>query len=375
MGHRRFSLSRRAWLLGASAGAATSALPPRAAAGPAEPEPGLRMTLVYKGAPPDLCVCDQALRVLPDGSWAIFLMTGGDTEPRKENYIALCRSADQGVTWSKPEPVLRFADRACLLSEAYVHGTEITIHGVHHGGYFENWRNFTITSADNGAHWSEPVPFAPLPRRAFIRNRYLASWGEWMLPYQRYDAPGAPEASPLRDGAHQHARNGVLISADEGRSWIRSAECDPVAGWAENNVVELSNGRLAMLIRADGKGCLLRTESGDRGRTWGAVQSSDIPNPGSKFRLHRLQDGRIVLIHNPNGTPGLRNPLAVWISEDDMRTWPYRRVITAFPGQLQYPDGFIDEAAGMAHFAFDYNRHDLLYTGAPISSRISSSGI
>ena len=53
---------------------------------------------VYKGSPPDHCVCDQALRQLPNGDWVIIFMTGGDHEPRIENYIAVCRSKDRGAT-------------------------------------------------------------------------------------------------------------------------------------------------------------------------------------------------------------------------------------------------------------------------------------
>lgn len=43
-----------------------------------------------------------------------------------------------------------------------------------------------------------------------------------------------------------------------------------------------------------------------------------------------------------------------------MASWAHRRVISEFPIQLQYPDGFVDEKGGYAHFAFDYNRHDLI---------------
>lgn len=121
-----------------------------------------------------------------------------------------------------------------------------------------------------------------------------------------------------------------------------------------------------MLIRADGVGCLLRSESTDHGRTWSPPERADIPNPGTKFRLHRLGTGRIVLIHNPNPKCGVRNPLALWASDDDMNTWRFKRVLTDFPGQLQYPDGFVDEEEGYVHFAFDYNRHDLIYVGAKL---------
>jgi len=321
---------------------------------------------VYKGTPPDHCVCDQALRQLPNGDWAIFFMTGGDHEPRKDNYIAVCRSADRGKTWTRPQPVLRFPDKACLLSEVIVHHEQVRIFGVSHGGRFEDWRNFTITSNDNGRTWGDPVPFDPMPRRTFVRNLYISTWGEWFLPYQTYDTVPEPAASPLNDGSHKKALNGVLVSSDEGRTWTRSADCGPTPGWAENNVVELSDGRLVMLIRADGQGCLLRSESSDRGRTWSAPQRSDVGNPGSKFRLYRLSTGRIVLVHNANPTPGVRNPLALWASDDDMQTWPHRRVLVDFPGRLQYPDGFVDEEAGYVHFAFDYNRHDLIYVGAKL---------
>ncbi len=325
-----------------------------------------RMTHVYKGSPPDHCVCDQALRVLPDGSWAIFFMTGGDHEPRKANYVAMVRSKDGGKTWSKKETVLRYADRGCLLSEVIVCGGEIRIMAVTHGGHFENWRNFVLTSSDNGKTWAEPAVFEPLPRRTFVRNLYVSTWGEWILPYQTYDTVPDPDVSPLRDGSHRQGRNGVLISRDEGRTWTKSAEIGPVAGWAENNVVELRDGRLVMLIRADGKGYLLRSESTDRGRTWSAPRRAGIPNPGSKFRLHRLSTGRIILIHNANARCGVRNPLALWASDDDMATWFHKRVLVDFPGQLQYPDGFVDEQGGYVHFAFDYNRHDLIYVGAKL---------
>ncbi|MBM3238428.1 exo-alpha-sialidase [Candidatus Poribacteria bacterium] len=224
-----------------------------------------RFTHVYKGSPPDHCVCDQALRLLPNGDWAIFFMTGGDHEPRKENYIAVCRSKDHGATWSKPETVLRFDDRACLLSEVIVHGQEIRIMGTSHLGYFEDWRNFVLTSRDNGHTWDEPIPFTHKLRRAFLRNLYISTWGEWFLPFQSYDTVPDATASPLRDGSFKQTRvlclvliscvysksvdeykaqtYGVLISSDEGRTWIKSAEIGPTAGWAENNVAEGKGAR------------------------------------------------------------------------------------------------------------------------------------
>ena len=318
---------------------------------------------VYKGTPPDVCVCDQALRILPNVDWAIFFMTGGDTEPRRENYIAMCRSTDGGDTWGKKETVLKFEDKACTLSEAYVHGSEIRIMVSTHSGNFGDWENFVLTSKDNAATWLPPVPFEAMPRRAFLRNLYISTWGTWYLPYQTYNTDAVDDlaVSPLEDGSHSEAYNGVLMSDDEGRTWTLSDPTGPTAGWAENNVVELSDGTMVMLIRADGTGTLKRSMSSDKGMTWTETMSVEIANPSSKFRLHRLHDGRIVLVHNPNILHGVRNPLGVWMTDDDMKHWRFKRVICDNEGQLQYPDGFVDEESSHVHIAFDHNRNTLVY--------------
>jgi len=334
-----------------------------------------RKSLVYKGLPPNNTCCDQALRILPNGEWIVVFMTGGNTEPELANHIRLCRSTDMGETWGEAETVLKYEDRACLLSEVIVDDERITIFVQTHGGYFENWENYTISSTDGAVSWSSLEVFRPFPRRTFIRNRFITSWGEWLLPFQTYDTLDNPKPSPLKDGSVQTPLNGVLITADSGSTWDVSNRIEGGA-WAENNVVELSDGSVAMLIRKDGTGCLYRSDSTDRGRTWSPAVPTEIPNPGSKFRLFRLRDGRIALIHNPNSATGHpnskrqaqcnRNPLALWISGDDMKSWAYQRTLTDFPGHLAYPDGVVDDQEEFIHFAFDYNRHDVIYWGAKL---------
>jgi predicted neuraminidase len=253
-----------------------------------------------------------------------------------------------------------------MFAEAFVSRSEVRLLGFSHLGRFEDWRVFTMTSTDSGRTWTPPAEFPPLPRRAWPQARCVASWGEWLIPFISYEPSGDTSASPMDDGAVSRAFNGVLISGDQGHTWNRSGQTGPTAGWAENTVVELTDGALAMLVRADGTGHLLRSDSTDRGRTWSPPRPSGIPNPGTRCRLLRLADGRIVLLHNPCPTAGVRNPLAMWVSDDDMRTWPWRRVLTDFPGDLRYPDGFADEQEGFVHLAFDYNRHDVIYWAAEL---------
>ncbi len=335
-----------------------------------------KYALVYKGLPPNMTCCDSTLRILPNGEWIVVFMTGSFKEPDIGNHIQLSRSRNQGYVWEPAEIVLKFEDKACVLTEVVVHQQKLTMYIQTHDGEFGDWQVWTITSNDNGHTWSEIQSFEPMPRCVYLRNLYIASWGEWILPFQAYDHRDDLIQSPWKMENGMQGYNGAFYSADEGKTWGKSNSVGPTKGWAENNVTELSNGILVMLIRADGKGYLLRSESRDRGRTWSDPMPTDIPNPGTKFRLHRLSDGRIVLIHNPNPMtkhPNSkyqaachRNPLAMWISDNDMASWDYKRILTDFPGMLAYPDGVVDENETFVHFAFDYNRHDVIYWGAKL---------
>lgn len=134
---------------------------------------------------------------------------------------------------------------------------------------------------------------------------------------------------------------------------------------------KLADGRIAMIIRADGLGGVLYyAESTDGGRTWPAfARKSDIPNPGSKATLYGLGGDTVALLHNPN--PKHRSPLALWISYDGLKSWPYRRVLVAESsdgpqGWLNYPDGFVSADRRYLHFAFDDNRHRAVFYGATL---------
>lgn len=134
---------------------------------------------------------------------------------------------------------------------------------------------------------------------------------------------------------------------------------------------KLADGRIAMIIRADGLGGVLYyAESADGGRTWPEfARRTDIPNPGSKATLYSLGGDSVALLHNPN--PAHRSPLALWISEDGLKTWPYTRVLVPEScdgptGSLNYPDGFVCADRQWLYFAFDDNRHRAVYCGAAL---------
>lgn len=341
-----------------------------------------RTTLVFDGKSPDRLACDTTLRRMPDGSWVMIMLGGGDTEPMPRNRVFLTRSLDEGKSWSPMRPIdlgvkARNPNAALVPSELMVRGNRCTLFVATHDGTFGDWKEWLTHSDDSGRTWSplEPAP-GRLHDRTFIRNHIVTRDGRILLPFQHYLRVADTRSinQGRRFSAPTNPRNGVLMSADGGRTWIEHGDIrlspdDHYHGWAENNIVELGDGRIAMIIRADRLGGVLHyAESADGGRTWPEfARKTGIPSPGSKATLYPLGGDAVALLHNPN--PRGRHPLALWVSFDGLKTWPYQRVLVAEsskgPGKaLNYPDGFVSADRRWLHFAFDDARYRAVYVGA-----------
>ncbi len=324
-----------------------------------------RTHAIFLGESPDKLACDTTLRAMPDGSWVHVMLGGGDKEPHPRNGVFLQRSHDEGASWTEPKRLdfgfPRSGDTAAMVpTELMVHGGRCTLYFATHDGAFGGWKTWSADSEDSCKSWGQPRP-APgrLHDRTFVRNHLVTRDGRVLLPFQHY--VGSPRQDPV---------NGVLMSEDDGKTWtehgnIRLTDEPGYRGWAENNVVELLDGRIAMLIRADRLGGVLHyAESTDGGKTWPEFATpTEIPNPGSKATLYGLGGDSVALLHNPN--PKTRSPLALWISFDGMRTWPYQRVLRGdLEGRFNYPDGFVSEDRRWLHFAFDHNRDKAIQVSA-----------
>ena len=342
-----------------------------------------RTSVIFDGEKPNRLACDTTLRKMPDGSWVTIMLGGGDAEPLPQNRVTLSRSLDKGESWSSMEPVdlgIKAANpgRALVPSELMVRGERCTLFVATHDGTFADWKEWMAHSDDSCRTWSalEPAP-GRLHDRTFIRNHIVTGDGRILLPFQHYLRVG--ETREISQGRRfskpTDPRNGVLMSDDGGKTWtehgnIRITEDDSYHGWAENNIVELTDGRIAMIIRADGKKVLYTAESTDDGRTWPELATpTEIPNPGSKAVIYGLGGDDVALLHNPN--PKHRSPLALWVSYDGMKTWPYRRTLVQESadgpnGRLNYPDGFVSKDRQYLHFAYDDHRHRAVYYGAKL---------
>lgn len=343
-------------------------------------------SIPYDGRKPNSMVCDTTLRELPDGSWILFLLAGGDTEPSPLNYTGVTRSVDRGQTWT---PLERFDvgfPRAGKTigqgpTELMVRGDRATLFFSTHSKHWANdWRSWFLFSDDSFKTWSPPheVP-GRLKERTFIRNHIVARDGRILLPFQHYVGPDDQQDRPPLDRDFTNPRNGVLISRDGGQTWtehgnIRLTPNDRYFGWAESNIVELSRGRMAMILRADGLGGMLYyAQSPDGGQTWPEYASiTQVPNPGSKATLYPLGGDTVAMLHNPHAKH--RSPLALWISFDGLQTWPYQRILhqqscDGPQGRINYPDGFVSQDQQWLHFAFDDNRHRAVHYSARLPGR------
>lgn len=340
-------------------------------------------SIPYDGVRPNKMVCDTTLRELPDGSWILFMLAGGDTEPSPLNYPGVTRSRDKGMTWSPLEIFDVGFPREGKTSgqgptELMILGQRSTLFFSTHSKHWANdWRSWFLTSDDSFKTWSKPgeVP-GRLKERTFIRKHIVTRDGRIMIPFQHYIGPDdEQDRSPL-DRAFTNPRNGVLISSDGGATWsehgnIRLTPNDRYFSWAENDLFEHPDGHITMVIRADGLGGLLfKVESWDEGKTWPEFASvTQIPNPGAKTTLYNLGGDRVAILHNPNSKH--RSPMALWISFDGMKTWPYQRVlqqesVDGPKGRMNYPDGFVSADKQWLHFAFDDNRHRAVHYSAKL---------
>ncbi len=242
--------------------------------------------------------------------------------------IALCRSSDDGRTWSPAETVVDtpIDDRDSSITQiangdllvAYMSYDPQRKPGTH--------QVFTVRSTDQGRTWGPPqrVPTPFTANEAVSEPIREMPDGRLILPlYGRMaDAPKA------------RSRVGLVESTDSGRTWqtlavVRSDRYD----LTEPSLVRLPDGRLFMVIRPTMTWC----ESTDGGRTW--TEPAPLPIDGDAPYLLLTSKGVLLcgFRHRPTRST------CVISSTDFGRTWSERvtidRVMGAYTSMVELPDG------------------------------------
>ena len=339
-----------------------------------------RIRLIHR----DTLSCEPILRRMPDGNLLCVSQCGDVFEPAPGNRVYAFLSQDNGESWRRIGSVYPETGEAVYVTEVMVLDGVVSAFLQVHNGRFLNMRCVVMQSRDSGRTWTHAGAPPYFPTFCFVRSMVPLANGEIILPCQYFPVSEEENARlviashnitkvvqqrGVWDAAVDHVGNDVIVSADRGKTFQRFAGPRiPIKGstgrawaWTEPTLAPLSDGRLVMLLRVDGSGCLWRSESKDQGRTWTEAAKTDIPNPSNKPKLIPMPDGRIALIHTPNPTPGYENrhPLSLWISDDDLTTFGDRRQVTDFPGLYCYPDGFFEN--GHLLWTIEINRHEILF--------------
>jgi len=180
----------------------------------------------------------------------------------------------------------------------------------------------------------------------------------WMTRAHPYVLDGTRLIVPLYSDGFSFSL--MAISDDWGATWKTST---PLVGRGniQPSLAKKKDGTLVAYMRDNGPPPkrLMISRSADRGETWSAVEDSDLPNPGSGAEVLVLANGKWALIYNDLERG--RSSLAVSLSEDEGRTWPWIRHLERDPdpadepraGQYHYPS-IIQAADGTLHATYSF---------------------
>jgi predicted neuraminidase len=160
----------------------------------------------------------------------------------------------------------------------------------------------------------------------------------------------------------------MAISDDWGTTWHTSTPLIG-AGNIQPSVIRRDDGSLYTLMRDNGPAPkrLHQSESHDRGETWSKVTDTNLPNPGSGAEITRLKNGHCALISND--AENHRSSLAIQISDDEGRTWKWKRHLESDPpgpqaGSFHYPSLY-QAKDGTLHASYSFH---LKRAGLPLDA-------
>jgi len=284
-------------------------------------------------------------------------------EKGQEIDLVLKRSTDGGATWS-PMRIIEHSGElwssgnpATVVDRSngrvwvfYIRcrpgrGTEAARPGTDDVANLARW------SDDDGLTWSEPID-----QTRIARDMTDGKWG--------ISVPGPGGAIQDRRGRlivpmwrYAPWGNFAMVSEDHGRTWQRGSLVPFPEGGDEDQLVELSDGRLLLDMRQQKGPHRWMATSTDGGRTWSKPASGRKTTPVccaiERYTLKSAGDDRDRIVWTGPLGPG-RKTLVVRMSYDEGRTFANERLISEGPAAYSDMTLLKDKSVGVLWERADY---------------------
>lgn len=301
------------------------------------------------------------------------------------------RSTDGGKTWSDYVTVAEHdeiggcGDPALVVDEKT--GDIIVIFSHGNGFWGDSPAHISVAkSKDNGLTWSEKVdinpqilttdPNGPQPIKcttAFASSGHALQLADGRIMF----------ALVTRTQGEDGFKIYAVYSDDGGDTW-QVSKTPGTSDGDESKIVELADGTLIMSIRnryRDKKyyNRRLFSYSNDRGETWTEAEPVyDILDPACNGDIIRYTyDGKDILLQSVPGSPNKRENVTIYASEDNGKTFPYKKVVctvpSAYSSMTVMPDGrvgVLTEESQNGHYSYD-----LWFTAIPIEEIVKKEPV
>jgi predicted neuraminidase len=243
--------------------------------------------------------------------------------------------------WSPPRLAAKMADEAHWNPVLFAAPGRVVHLFFKVGLNPRNWQTWRMTSADDGAIWSDPRELCPgsVIAAGPVRNKpIILSDGTCLAPKSHQTDDLCNVCVDRSDDAGVSWTQGDFVPLDH--------EACVGRGAFQPTLWESEPGRVHMLVRTTG-GRIWRSDSGDNGLSWMPLYETSLVNNHSGIDIAKLHDGTLALVHNPVASHGVRTPLRVSLSFNNGKTWPHHLDIETAQGEYSYP-AIIPTAIGMA---------------------------
>ncbi|KRK80886.1 sialidase family protein [Companilactobacillus nodensis] len=212
-------------------------------------------------------------------------------------------------------------------------------------------------SHDEGKTWDDQKILFNGEQGVFIRQPIVVTDnGEWLLPIFHCVVKNDGKAW---DGSYDYST--VRVSSDEFKTF-KEYEVPNSLGCVHMDIEKLKSGRYIGLFRSRWADNIYRSYSED-GKTWSEPEKTELPNNNASIQATVLDDGDLVMVFNYSSakdatsrrtslySDGLedkdadedsdvprafwgapRAPITVAISEDEGKTWPFKKNIAEGDG-------------------------------------------